>query len=120
MDNKENLQFQMRQGLTQYIGAIIDNPQFSTKENKQLVVAALCEEMLKILTTNNSLEDKFFIDDYANKPYLRSIIYMLKRNKARANNITKTIIDSEDLIKHFNFESEQIEKFFQRWLGEEQ
>ena len=106
--DNENLQFQIRQGLHQYIGAMLNNSNFTTKENRQLVVATLCEEAIKIITNDDSkdsVEDIFFIDDYACKPFLRGMKFLLSRNLKRMKNEIPN--DMPEVLKTM----EQIEAF---------
>lgn len=69
-NNKQN---QIRQGLTQFIGALIDNLSGDKEAVAQLVAASLSEEALKISIKDNK------IDYFIAKPILRATIIVLKQ-----------------------------------------
>lgn len=69
-NNKQN---QIRQGLTQFIGALIDNLSGDKEAVVQLVAASLSEEALKISIKDNK------IDYFIAKPILRATIIVLKQ-----------------------------------------
>lgn len=69
-NNKQN---QIRQGLTQFIGALIDNLSGDKEAVAQLVAASLSEEALKISIKDNKIN--YFIA----KPILRATIIVLKQ-----------------------------------------
>lgn len=69
-NNKQN---QIRQGLTQFVGALIDNLSGDKEAVAQLVAASLSEEALKISIKDNKIN--YFIA----KPILRATIIVLKQ-----------------------------------------
>lgn len=79
-------QSQIRQGLKQYIGAVLTNSDFTPQENRHLAVAMLCEEALKIITHKDDNGDDLYIDDYVCKPFLRGFQYLMLRNVERIKN----------------------------------
>ena len=79
MTKKEDKQTmaKIRQGLTQYVGAMSEYTAYTGAAARQIVVASLAEEALKLV----QVEDH--IDLYASKPLLRAVIFILqKRNEA--------------------------------------
>lgn len=70
-DPKKNRQLLLRNGLTQYIGAMLENPEYDSVASKQLAVAALLEEAIKIC----KMEDQT-IDMFTAKPILRATLYI--------------------------------------------
>jgi len=69
-NNKQN---QIRQGLTQFVGALIDNLSGDKEAVAQLVAASLLEEALKTSIKDNKIN--YFIA----KPILRATIIVLKQ-----------------------------------------
>ena len=69
-NNKQN---QIRQGLTQFVGALIDNLSGDKEAVAQLVAASLSEEALK-----TSIKDSK-INYFIAKPILRATIIVLKQ-----------------------------------------
>lgn len=72
--NEMNRQAQIRQGLTQYIGAMLTNTELSHKDACQVVVAALVEEAVKLSMTQDG------VDFYIAKPLLRAIKYLYEQD----------------------------------------
>lgn len=68
-----NKQSQIRQGLTQFVGALIDNLSGDKEAVAQLVAASLSEEALKTSIKDNKIN--YFIA----KPILRATIIVLKQ-----------------------------------------
>lgn len=69
-NNKQN---QIRQGLTQFVGALLDSISGDKEAVAQLVAASLSEEALKITIKDNK------IDYFVAKPILRATIIVLKQ-----------------------------------------
>lgn len=90
-DNIDNRAAQARQGLTQYVGALLDSLKGEVKAKAQLVVAALCEEALKLCINNDNQR----LDFFAAKPVLRAASFVLSKRaeemKADANGLPDTI-----------------------------
>ena len=99
-NNKQN---QIRQGLTQFIGALIDNLSGDKEAVAQLVAASLSEEALKIAIKDNKI-DYFII-----KPILRATIIVLKQRHEEIvqsintlkedSSIKKTLIQQTSVLK---------------------
>lgn len=98
-NNKQN---QIRQGLTQFIGALIDNLSGDKEAVAQLVAASLSEEALKISIKDNK------IDYFIAKPILRATIIVLKQryeeivqsiNSLEDNSVKKVLIQQTSALK---------------------
>lgn len=64
-----------RQGLVQFIGAMLNNNPFEGAAARQLVSAALAEEAVKLSTVNDKIEL------YSAKPILRAAVAVLESRK---------------------------------------
>ena len=122
-NENQNRQAQIRQGLVQYIGAIMNNSDFSPRENKQLAVAALCEEALNLIISceeEKFKNDKFYIDDYAVKPFLRGILFLVDRIFERASfYVPKEVPKLKKEFEEYNEKINVIKNFFKIWLESE-
>lgn len=87
----------IRQGLAQYVGAMCEHTAYTGSAARQIVVASLAEEALKLL----QVEDQ--IDLFASKPMFRAVIFLLqKRNETlmkAASASTDSIIQQATLKK---------------------
>lgn len=87
----DNRAAQARQGLTQYVGALLTSLKGEDKARAQLIVAALCEESLKLCMNNDA--QKF--DYFAAKPVLRAASFVLSKRaeemKADASGLPDSI-----------------------------
>lgn len=94
-----NDQVQIRQGLVNYIGALLKASPFSGKAARQGVASILIEESLKI-----AQDDEGLIDLYVAKPLLRATVHTLKQrcvelSKLPAPEAKKKIQDYEVAIR---------------------
>ena len=72
--NEELLQ-EVKTGLVQFMGAILADSQYDSPVTKQLICAALLEEVLNMV----KIEDKYEL--YACKPVLRATLLILEQRK---------------------------------------
>lgn len=77
---------QIRAGLTNFIGALVNASHTPIKDSKQQVIAVLIEEALKIMQSER--EDKV-IDMYLSKPLLRATKIFYEQRIAEIEKIRK-------------------------------
>lgn len=82
----------LRQGLVQYIGALMQNSNLEGKAAAQVVAAALSEEALKIAKTETEY------DFYVAKPILRASIVLLKERIKELRLLGETTEDIKPIL----------------------
>lgn len=92
---------QIRQGFTNYIGAIINSLSLPKEAAIQQTVAILVEEIMKLTKNENGL-----IDTYAIKPYISGIVKVLKQlidemEKSEEKNLMKDSIEDYKQVTEF-------------------
>ena len=94
-DNDDNQKMtEIRAGLVQYIGAMLDNTIYKDSAAKQIVCASLLEEAINVCTSvdeNNVTK----INLFAAKPILRAAIIILKQRKSDYDEYLNTVKDVE-------------------------
>lgn len=94
-DNDDNQKIaEIRAGLVQYIGAMLDNTIYKDNAAKQIVCASLLEEAINVCTSideNNVTK----INLFAAKPILRAAVIILKQRKSDYDEYLSTIEDIE-------------------------
>ena len=94
-DNDDNQKMtEIRAGLVQYIGAMLDNTVYKDSAAKQIVCASLLEEAINVCTPvdeNNVTK----INLFAAKPILRAAIIILKQRKSDYDEYLNTVKDVE-------------------------
>ena len=95
-DDDNQKMTEIRSGLVQYIGAMLDNTIYKDKAAKQIVCASLLEEAINVCTVidDNNITK---IDLFAAKPILRATIIILKQRKSDYNEYISTVTDQEML-----------------------
>ena len=73
-----NRQAQLRQGLTQYVGAMLTNLSLEPRDASQVTAASLVEEATKLAKKE---DDE--VDFYIAKPLLRAVIYLYEEDFKR-------------------------------------
>ena len=116
MDNKKR-QIEIRQGLIQYLGAMMENDSFTVDENRQLVVAALLEEAIALINTSKG------IDTYAARPLCRATVLMIDLITEELLNASNNFEDMRDKIdkkiKRCNITRKSFEKFLNEIFGKD-
>lgn len=95
---------QIRAGLTNFIGSLIDSIGFEPRATKYEIVKILLEEALKISKDENEI-----VDIYIAKPFIDDLIYILNQRiqefeKLKKENVNvpqqnETIIQLNNIIK---------------------
>jgi hypothetical protein len=96
-NNEDNQKMaEIRSGLVQYIGAMLDNTMYKNNAAKQIVCASLLEEAINVctITDENNITK---INLFAAKPILRSAVIILKQRKSDYDEYAGTINDEEML-----------------------
>ena len=74
-EKNDNIIKDIREGLVQFIGALLDNTSYEGAAARQIVCAALTEEALKLATQHERIEY------YSAKPILRATLLILDQRK---------------------------------------
>lgn len=86
----ENKELQIKQGLTQFIAALLDNSSSNKEIAAHLIIASLTEEALKLSIDNNK------INYFKIKPIIRATIMILRqRNQELIETINKITEDTD-------------------------
>lgn len=107
----QEIVMQLRSGLTNYIGAILQASELEVRAAKQLAAAALAEEILRLAQNERKNCDLFVA-----KPLLRANVYILQQrcnalSKVPAISDTQQIVqDHLRLLKHTSKNIEEILK----------
>ena len=92
-DDKQKMA-EIRSGLVQYIGAMLEGTMYEENAARQIVCASLLEEAINICTyTDDNNTDK--INLFAAKPILRASIIVLKQRKLDYDEYLNTVEDEE-------------------------
>ena len=92
-DDKQKM-VEIRSGLVQYIGAMLEGTMYEENAAKQIACASLLEEAINICTyTDDNNTDK--INLFAAKPILRASIIVLKQRKSDYDEYLNTVEDEE-------------------------
>lgn len=94
-DNDDNQKItEIRAGLVQYIGAMLDNTIYKDSAAKQIVCASLLEEAINVCTSTDE-NNVTKINLFAAKPILRAAIIILKQRKSDYDEYLNTVKDVE-------------------------
>lgn len=94
-DNDDNQKMtEIRAGLVQYIGAMLDNTIYKDNAAKQIVCASLLEEAINVCTITDE-NNVTKINLFAAKPILRAAIIILKQRKSDYDEYLNTVKDIE-------------------------
>lgn len=94
-DNDDNQKItEIRAGLVQYIGAMLDNTIYKDSAAKQIVCASLLEEAINVCTSTDE-NNITKINLFAAKPILRAAIIILKQRKSDYDEYLNTVKDVE-------------------------
>ena len=93
---------QIRQGFTNYIGAVVNSLNLQPRAAKQQIVSILVDEIMKVSENENGL-----IDLYVIKPFISGTIKLLEQ---RVNELEKS--EEKDLVKDVISDYKQITEFF--------
>lgn len=85
---------EIRAGLVQYIGAMLDNTIYKDNAAKQIVCASLLEEAINVCTITDE-NNVTKINLFAAKPILRAAIIILKQRKSDYDEYLNTVKDVE-------------------------
>lgn len=94
-DNDDNQKMaEIRSGLVQYIGAMLDNTIYKDNAARQIVCASLLEEAISICTSTDE-NNVTKINLFAAKPILRAAILILRQRKSDYDEYLSTVKDVE-------------------------
>lgn len=104
-----NNQREIRQGLVNYIGALLSSSPYSKEDAKQNVIAVLAEESLNL----SRKEDNSY-DIYTLKPLLRAVVLILKQRceelKSLPMDVKKISREYYNTINHLETLIDSIER----------
>ena len=89
-----NDQNQIKQGLVNYIGALLSSSPYSDLDSRQNITAILLTEILKLSEDEDGLYNLYVL-----KPLFRTIILILKQ---RCVEMSKLPIDSSSSVNKYN------------------
>lgn len=106
-----NRQAVLRNGLTQYIGAMLDKSDYKLSATRQLIVAALLEEAVKICKRDDGT-----VDMYAAKPILRAMLYIYDHEYEKAVEAAKESGLGDSILPGLAARFEQMKKPIQSMI----
>lgn len=114
-----NKSIKIRQGLTQFVGALSENLEGDTQDIKQLITAGLAEEALKTAT-----KEKGDIDFYVAKPILRAAVFILRNKINELNNLLPDVMEAnlkqalESAIKQYSYAEDLVQHLIDSYKKE--